>query len=50
MASDDNDEIIKLLGNRLALGREKYGHGVRVSDDTRKWTIEEGQRLVGNGN
>ena len=35
--SCDNDEIMKLLGDRLKLGRERYGHGVRVDDDTRKF-------------
>ena len=45
---DDNDEIIRtaMLGNfpfkdalesRLAIGVERYGHGVRVNDDTTQW-------------
>lgn len=41
-AHDDNDEILKLLQARLAMGREKYGHGVRVMDDTREWTVDKG--------
>ena len=32
--NDDNEEILNLLKDRLKLGRERYGHGVRVNDDT----------------
>ena len=28
---------MKLVEERLAIGKERYGHGVRPSDDTRKW-------------
>lgn len=38
---DDNDKIMKLLQDRLALGKERYGHGVRINDDTRQWGTEE---------
>ena len=31
---DDNDEIIKLLKERLELGKKKYGHGVKVDQNT----------------
>ena len=34
---DNNDEILKLINERLNLGRERYGHGIRVGDDTRQW-------------
>lgn len=44
---DDNDAILRLLGKwyywkdaaqaRLDLGRERYGHGIRVEDDTTQW-------------
>lgn len=34
---DDNDEIMKLLKDRLSLGKQRYGHGVRIDDDTRQW-------------
>ena len=34
---DDNEEILNLLKDRLKLGRERYGHGVRVNDDTTQW-------------
>ena len=37
---DDNDEIIELINDRLNLGRERYGHGIRVNDDTRQWGTE----------
>lgn len=30
-------EIETLLLDRLSLGKEKYGHGVRVNDDTVTW-------------
>ena len=40
-AQDDNQEIMKLLNDRLALGRHRYGHGVRVNDDTRQWGTAE---------
>jgi hypothetical protein len=29
--------VIKQLKDRLDMGREKYGHGVRVGDDPRTW-------------
>ena len=38
---DDNDEILHLLKDRLALGRKRYGHGVRVDDDTRQFGTED---------
>jgi hypothetical protein len=34
---DDNEEIMSLLNDRLALGKQRYGHGVRIIDDTRQW-------------
>ncbi len=38
---DDNNEIMELLQARLNLGRERYGHGVRVNDDTRTFGTED---------
>ena len=35
--NDDNDEILELIQARLDIGRERYGHGIRVHDDTRSW-------------
>lgn len=37
---DDNSEIINLLKDRLALGRERYGHGVVVNDDVKQYGPE----------
>ena len=37
---DDNEEIMELIKGRLQLGRERYGHGVRVNDDTRTFGTE----------
>lgn len=34
---DDNDPILNLIKERLALGRKRYGHGIRANDDTRQW-------------
>ena len=38
---DDNEEIIELLRGRLKLGRETYGHGVRVNDDTTQYGTKQ---------
>lgn len=35
---DDNAEILRLLQGRLALGRQRYGQGVRVDDDVSRFT------------
>ena len=34
---DDNERILELIQERLALGEERYGHGVRKNDDTTQW-------------
>ena len=39
--NDDNSEIMKLLEDRLRIGKERYGHGVIVDDDTRKYGTNE---------
>jgi len=31
---DNNDEILELLKGRLTLGKKRYGHGIRVDEDT----------------
>lgn len=41
MNTDDNEEIMKLLRERLELGKSRYGHGVRVDDDTTQWGTKE---------
>ncbi len=38
---DDNEEILELLKGRLALGRERYGHGVVVDQSTKDFGTEE---------
>ena len=38
---DDNNEIMDLIRDRLTLGKERYGHGVRVCDDTRDFGTKE---------
>ena len=35
-----NDEIMELLKARLAIGFDRYGHGVRPMDDTTTWGTE----------
>ena len=34
---DDNERILELIKDRLAIGEERYGHGVRKNDDTTQW-------------
>lgn len=29
--------VLKRIQDRMELGRSRYGHGVRISDDTRQW-------------
>lgn len=38
---DDNDAILSLIKERMELGKKRYGHGVRVDDDTREWGTKE---------
>lgn len=38
---DDNDEIIRMIQERMAVGRERYGHGIRSEDDTRQWDTRD---------
>jgi hypothetical protein len=35
--SDDNERILNLIMERMAIGEERYGHGIRKNDDTRQW-------------
>ena len=37
---DDNEEIMNFLKGRLDLGRQRYGHGVRVDDDVKSYGPE----------
>tara|TARA_Y100000591_G_C21708030_1_gene631881 strand:- start:225 stop:617 length:393 start_codon:yes stop_codon:yes gene_type:complete len=44
---DDNDEIMKLLKERLELGKKKYGHGVKVDQNTQDFgTAEDDWELM----
>lgn len=38
---DENWHIIQLLKARMKLGAERYGHGLRVYDDTRQYGTQE---------
>ena len=31
---DDNEKILELIQERMAIGEERYGHGIRKNDDT----------------
>ena len=37
LMDDQNEEILKLIKERMDLGLKRYGHGVQVNDDTRQW-------------
>lgn len=33
----NNDGLISRIIERMELGRKRYGHGIRLNDDTRQW-------------
>ena len=39
--SDYNKVILDLIEKRMKIGLERYGHGLRIWDDTRQWGSEE---------
>ena len=41
MNADSNGEILKLITSRMEIGLERYGHGIRINDDTRQWGTQE---------
>ena len=41
LSLDDNPELLAILRERLALGAERYGHGLRSGDDTTQWGTKE---------
>ena len=44
---DDNSEILKLLKERMQMGIKKYGHGVRVDQNTQDFgTCEDDWELM----
>jgi len=38
---DQNKEILDIIQQRMKIGRERYGHGLRINDDTRQWGTKE---------
>ena len=38
-------DSLELIHKRLAIGRERYGHGVRPKDDTTQWGTRENSWL-----
>ena len=38
---DSNTDILKLLTDRMELGLKRYGHGLRLHDDTRQWGTKD---------
>jgi len=41
LTKDDNEKILNIIKERMELGIESYGHGIRTNDDTRKWGTKE---------
>ena len=41
MNNDDNKEIINLITSRMEIGHERYGHGLRIGDNTTQWGTKE---------
>ena len=39
--ADDNPRIIELIKERMAIGVDRYGHGLRNQDDTTQWGTKE---------
>jgi len=37
MMKDDNEKILELIQERMTIGEERYGHGIRKNDDTTQW-------------
>jgi len=38
---DDNPELKKMILERMAIGKKRYGHGIRVWDDTTEWGTKD---------
>ena len=41
MVEFNNGEIIEIIQERMKLGMERYGHGLNIDHDTRKWGTKE---------
>ena len=39
--NDQNEEILTLIKERMKLGLQRYGHGIRIDDDTRQWETKK---------
>jgi len=39
------DDMIEKIKSRMLLGRERYGHGIRLEDDTRQWGTKKNSWL-----
>lgn len=37
----NNKEIIEIIEQRMKIGLERYGHGLNIDHDTRKWGTSE---------
>ena len=40
-AKDYNAEILEMIRERMDVGKKRYGHGLRINDDTRQWGTSE---------
>ena len=40
-SGDNNEEIMTLIKQRMDLGKERYGHGVKVDDDTTQYGTDQ---------
>ena len=38
---DDNPQIKKMILERMKIGKKRYGHGIRVWDDTTDWGTKD---------
>lgn len=34
---DDNQRILEIIKERMKVGQERYGHGMRINDDTKQY-------------
>tara|TARA_A100001015_G_C15036218_1_gene736372 strand:- start:657 stop:902 length:246 start_codon:yes stop_codon:yes gene_type:complete len=41
MNHDSNKEIVDLIVSRMEVGFERYGHGLRIQDNTTQWGTKE---------
>ena len=46
MSAKDNDKIIRLIQERLELGRQEYKQGVDVHDTRYQWTHEALEEIL----